>query len=241
MAGKSFIIDLSRCTACRGCQIACKQWKQLPAEQTRNTGSHQNPPDLSFATLKLVRMREEGAGDGLKLLSLPDQCRHCLDPSCKLTGDDIVKDAITQDPQTGAVVFTEKTAGLPFDTIRAACPYDIPRQDPKTKRLVKCDMCNDRVASGLLPACVKTCPTGAMRFGEREEMLALAKTRLEVLKQTRPKAVLVDFEQVRVLYLTEHDPREYSKNLLAETDGPRMYTRLAALDMLLGPLRQMRG
>ena len=53
--GKLFFIDLTRCTGCRGCQIACKQWKNLPAEETRNTGSHQNPPDLSYVTLKTDR------------------------------------------------------------------------------------------------------------------------------------------------------------------------------------------
>lgn len=241
MSGKSFFIDLSRCTACRGCQIACKQWKKLPAEITHNTGSLQNPPDLSFVTLKVVRMREEGSGDELKLLSLPDQCRHCLEPPCKMAGDDIVKDAIIQDSQSGAVVFTEKTSGLPAEVIRSACPYDIPRVDPKTKVLSKCDMCNDRVAAGMPPACVKTCPTGAMNFGDRDEMLAMAKARLEKLKETRPKAVLVDFDQVRTMFLTEHEPRMYSKTLVADATGPRLYTRFAALDMLLAPLRRIGG
>ena len=240
MSGKSFFIDLSKCTACRGCQIACKQWKKLPAEPTRNTGSLQNPPDLSAVTLKVVRMREEGQGDSLRLFSMPDQCRHCIDPSCKAAGDRIVKDAITQDKDTGAVIFTEKTKRLPIKDIRAACPYDIPRVDEKTKLMHKCDMCNDRVQGGLLPACVKTCPTGAMHFGDRDEMLKLGQERLEKLKATRPKAVLVDYEQVRAVFLTEDDPRLYAKNLMADAAGPKLYTRLAALEMFLGPLRQSR-
>ena len=57
---KSFLIDTTLCTACRGCQVACKQWHDLPAEEeTVNRGSYQNPADLSFDTYKLVRMREE--------------------------------------------------------------------------------------------------------------------------------------------------------------------------------------
>lgn len=241
MPGKTFFVDLSRCTACRGCQIACKQWKQLPAEQTKNTGSHQNPPDMSFVTLKVVRMKEVGEGGDLKLLFLPDQCRHCVDPPCKDAGDGIIKDAITQDKETGAVVFTEKTKGLPFDVIKGACPYDIPRQDPKTKVMSKCDMCNDRVHAGLLPACVKTCPTGAMNFGERDEMLAQAKKRFEELKKTHPKAVLVDYEQVRVVFLTEQAPSLYHKTLMSDAGGTDTLTRFAALDKLLAPLRQARG
>ena len=55
---KSFFIDTTRCTGCRACQVACKQWHDLPAEETRNRGTFENPPDLSFSTYKLVRMRE---------------------------------------------------------------------------------------------------------------------------------------------------------------------------------------
>ena len=54
MNGKTFFIDQSRCTACRGCQIACKQWKKLPGDHTVNTGSYQNPPQVNEHTLKLV-------------------------------------------------------------------------------------------------------------------------------------------------------------------------------------------
>ena len=54
---KAFFVDLTRCTGCRGCQIACKQWKNLPAEETTNRGGHTNPPDLSSVTYKTVHMR----------------------------------------------------------------------------------------------------------------------------------------------------------------------------------------
>ena len=214
-----------------------------PRSKTKNTGSHQNPPDMSFVTLKVVRMKEVGPGRPATSsgCSLPDQCRHCVDPPCKDAGDDVIKDAITQDKATGAVIFTEKTKGLPFDVVKGACPYDIPRQDPKTKVMSKCDMCNDRVTAGYLPSCVKTCPTGAMNFGERDEMLAMGKKRLEELKKTKPKAVLVDYDQVRVVFLTEHAPNLYHKTLMSDAGGPDTFTRFAALDKLLSPLRQARG
>jgi len=101
-------------------------------------------------------------------------------------------------------------------------------------------MCNDRVLAGQQPACVKTCPTGAMNFGEREDMLAMAKKRFEEIKKTRPKAVLVDYEQVRVVFLTEHAPNLYHKTLMSDAE-PQGLTRFAALDKLLAPLRQARG
>ena len=58
MADKSFFIDTTKCTACRGCQIACKQWNKNPGTKTVQRGSHQNPADLSASTFKLVRFNE---------------------------------------------------------------------------------------------------------------------------------------------------------------------------------------
>ena len=79
---KAFFIDTTTCTGCRGCQIACKQWKKLPAEKTVNRGSFQNPEDLSFSTYKLVRMSEAEINKKLQWLFFPDQCRHCTEPPC---------------------------------------------------------------------------------------------------------------------------------------------------------------
>lgn len=241
MSGKSFFVDLTKCTACRGCQVACKQWKQLPAEKTRQLGSHQNPPDLSYTTIRLVRFTETGDGDAFSWLFFPEQCRHCVDAPCKMAAESSGNgDAILQDADTGAVIYTDKTSELDFDFIRSSCPYDIPRQDAATKRISKCDMCIDRVRGGMLPACVKSCPTGAMNFGDREEMLQLAGKRLAEVQKAKPKAKLVDMEQVRVIYLAEMEPKTYYK-FMADAGGPRMYTRFAALNKIIGPLRQLRG
>ena len=54
MAEKAILYDATRCTACRGCQIACKQWNMNPATKTTQRGTHQNPEDLNFSTYKLV-------------------------------------------------------------------------------------------------------------------------------------------------------------------------------------------
>ena len=105
MKGKSFFIDLSRCIACRGCQIACKEWHGLPATETKQWGSYQNPADLNFYTYKLVRFQEQVTGKRLNWFFFPDQCRHCINPPCKDAADGYVKGAIVQDPETGAVIF----------------------------------------------------------------------------------------------------------------------------------------
>ncbi|HQN18349.1 MAG TPA: formate dehydrogenase [Syntrophobacteraceae bacterium] len=206
--GKSILVDTSRCTACRGCQVACKQWKGLPGTKTKQTGTFQNPPDLSAQTLKLVRFSE-----GLKENGKPywyffsEQCRHCVEPPCV----DAIGDAAAakKDEATGAVLFTEKSKTASFEEVRTACPYNIPRQDEKTKALVKCDLCIDRITNNRLPSCVLSCPTEAMVFGERDVILDRARRRVEELKKTYPNAMALNPDEVRVIYIVTDDPKKY--------------------------------
>ncbi|GAB7078368.1 4Fe-4S dicluster domain-containing protein [Megalodesulfovibrio paquesii] len=239
MSGKSFFIDLSKCTACRGCQVACKQWKNKPAEQTENTGSHQNPADLSWMTLKLVRFTEKTIDGRFNWLFFPDQCRHCVDAPCKFVADGEMEGAIVQDEATGAIVFTDKTKDVTFDDVRVACPYDIPRLNPETKVMYKCDMCIDRVQAGMLPACVKTCPTGTMNFGDRDAMLEMAKKRLEEVKKAYPQALLADHEDVRVIFLCLYPGSNYHDYAVAENSPPRTMTRKAMLARLTRPFARL--
>jgi len=209
MAGYSILVDTSKCTACRGCQVACKQWNQLPGTHTKNAGSHQNPSDLSFETYKLVRFSEGQNGDGKPYwYFFSEQCRHCLSPGCMGSAE---KEEIIQDEKTGAVIFTPNTKDLKFKTVLEDCPYGIPRQDPQSKVMAKCNMCNDRIAAGMIPACVKSCPTGAMIFGERDKVLAESKKRVEDLKKTFPKAAALNADDVRVIYVVKDDPKKYWK------------------------------
>jgi len=239
MSGKAFFVDLTKCTACRGCQVACKQWNKLPAEKTRNWGSHQNPKDLSAVTYKVVHMQEvaDAQGNLAAWLFFPEQCRHCLEPPCKMTADTYNSSAIIHDEKTGAVVFTEKTRELPdFNEIRESCPYNIPRQDEKTKVMTKCTMCWDRVQNGLLPACVQVCPTGAMNFGDYDAMVALAQKRLAEVQKKYPKATLGDVDSVRVIYLYHMDPKHFHQYAVASLDLPLLGRR--ALFARLNPLRR---
>lgn len=210
---KSILVDTTRCTACRGCQMACKDWHNLPAIPTKQTGTHQNPPDLNPCNLKVVRFHEHLDKNGKVVWNFfPDQCRHCLTPICKDVADMAVPGAILKDPDTGAVLFTEKTALLSPEDAQAvidACPYNIPRLDPKTRMLSKCDMCVDRIAAGMQPMCVKTCPTGTMLFGEREEILKEANKRLEIVKKQFPDAFLADSRDVNVIYLLAEAKEHY--------------------------------
>jgi formate dehydrogenase iron-sulfur subunit len=205
--GFSILVDTSRCTGCRGCQIACKQWNGLPGLPTKNLGTYQNPEDLSSNTWKLVRFADGKNGDGKPYwLFFTDQCRHCLTPGCMSEAE---KGEIVQDEKTGAVIFTPKTKDLNFKATLEACPFNIPRQDPKTKVLRKCTMCIDRLKAGQVPACAKACPTGTLVFGPRDKILQEVKKRVATLKKKFPKATALNADDVRVIYIVKKDPALY--------------------------------
>ena len=207
--GYSILVDTSKCTACRGCQIACKQWNGLPGTQTKNEGTYENPVDLSADTWKILRYSEGTVPSGAPFwYFFSEQCRHCLSPGCMAEAE---KGEIVQDERTGAVIFTPKTKSLDYEATREGCPYDIPRQNPKTKELFKCTMCFDRITNNMIPACVKSCPTGAMLFGERPKILEAVKARVQELSKKYPKAQAINPDDVRVIYIVTDDPKKYWK------------------------------
>lgn len=252
---KTILIDTTRCTACRGCQVACKQWHGHEAVPTKQTGTHQNPPDLTPNNFKLVRFSEQKIDGRVWWLFFPEQCRHCLQPACKATADTYVDGAIVVDEPTGIVVCTEKTKELTKEQcaeIVDACPYNIPRRDDKTGELTKCDMCIDRVKAGLVPMCVKSCCTGAMNFGEREDMLKLAGERLAKIKGEFPKSEfeamvwcdvsqtcsMLDQDDLNVIYLLALPREMYHKFARRET---KPLNRADFLATLTQPLRNIMG
>ena len=237
MAEKSFLIDTTRCTACRGCQVACKQWNKLPATKTFNWGSYQNPADLSFSTFKVVRFREVISKGKLNWYFFPDQCRHCLEPPCKDTAEGFVDGAVIQDDATGAVIYTGRTRMLSssaFEEVRQSCPYNIPRQDSATGLVAKCTMCFDRISNGMEPACVKACPTGTMSFGNRDFILTMGNNKVAALKKKGlKKAQLLDADSINAIFLVVDDPLVYHKFSVAQNNVG--ISRKLALRKLMKP------
>jgi len=233
MDGKGFLIDTSRCMGCRSCQIACKSWNQRSASLPANRGGHQNPNDLDGETFKLVRFSERPAetpGAAPAWYFFADQCRHCLDPDCKDAIEAYVTGGVIQHGASGAVVYTEKARQAAFADVRDVCPYDIPRQ-ATDGRIVKCTMCIDRISKGLDPACVLACSSGALQFGDREEILKCGRARVKVLRQRHPKARLLDEESVRTIFIVMDAPSCYHKNATANPN--RGMDRKLALRRLL--------
>jgi formate dehydrogenase iron-sulfur subunit len=170
------LIDVSKCTGCRGCQLACKQWNQQPAKQTTQLGTYQNPPDLQANTWTLIRFQEVADKDSVKWLFRKDGCMHCTDAAC-------VKVC-----PSGALYHTSYgTVGINHSRCIgckecvSACPFDIPRYDSGTDKVYKCDLCVGRIRGNQLPACVLSCPTGALTIGPKDKMITKAYARAKQL------------------------------------------------------------
>ena len=174
----SKLVDISRCIGCKGCEVACKEWNELGVEPTENFGSMQSHRDLTPDTWLLMRFNEiEKEGD-LEWLIKKDACLHCEEPGCLYACP--APGAIIQ-YENGIVDFNQDNC-IGCQYCVSGCPFDIPRFNPETRKVYKCNMCVDRVEAGLEPACVKTCPTNAIAWGTKDDMQTLAAKKVEGLK-----------------------------------------------------------
>jgi len=173
---KAVLYDATKCIGCRACQIACKQWNDLPAEMTTNGGTYENPPKLSAYTFTKIRFNEVDDGNGkLRFVFTKLQCMHCEHPACVAA---CPVGALQKTPNGPVTYDDNKCFGCRYCMV--ACPFGIPsfEWDKPLPWIRKCTFCADRQGGGLEPACVTTCPTGALKFGEREELLIEARERI---------------------------------------------------------------
>jgi len=197
MAGKAVLFDLSKCMACRSCQVACKQWNGLPGEKTTFFGGpgYQNPKDLSPKTWTLVKFFEEKRADGLIWAFRKHQCMHCTDAAC-IAACPVTPKAMSRDEATGIVYVNEERC-IGCGACAEYCPYGIPHIDEEQEKSKKCTMCIDRVKEGLEPACVKTCPNGALIFGDRDELVKKAKAIATKLKAGGKNAYIYGLNELK--------------------------------------------
>ena len=209
---KAILFDSSKCTACRGCQVACKQWNNLSADETKNTGSYENPPDLTPRTWLKMRFNEVPGDDGkLAWLFTRRACMHCNDAGC-------VRVCPTN------AVYHHKLGFVAYDKSKCtgcgycieACPFDIPRLDGSKitgkAKMDKCLFCADRVTNDVQPACVKTCPTRALVYGDRSDMVNAAEERISELADQGKEAMIYgknELDGLHVLYVLERSPVDY--------------------------------
>ena len=174
------LIDVSKCIGCKACQSACIEWNDTKPEVETNVGVYENPHDLTPNMFTLMRFTEwvNPETDNLEWLIRKDGCMHCEDPGCLKACP--APGAIVQ-YSNGIVDFVkENCIGCGYCV--QGCPFDIPRISKVDHKSYKCTLCSDRVAVGQGPACAKACPTEAIVFGTKDDMIAHANTRVEDLK-----------------------------------------------------------
>ena len=199
------LIDTTKCIGCKACQVACSEWNELRDEVGHNHGTYDNPQDLTAETWTLMRFTEHETDAGnLEWLIRKDGCMHCAEPGC-----------LAACPSPGAII-KHANGIVDFDQDHCigcgycitGCPFNIPRISQKDHKAYKCTLCSDRVAVGLEPACVKTCPTGAIVFGTKDDMKEHAAERIVDLKSRGfENAGLYDPEGVggtHVMYVLHH-------------------------------------
>ena len=219
------LIDVSKCIGCKACQTACMEWNDLRQEPGENHGVYDNPNDLTenaWTVMRFTEYENEDSGN-LEWLIRKDGCMHCEDPGC-----------LKACPSPGAIVqytngivdfHEENCIGCGYCV--TGCPFNVPRISKKDNKAYKCTLCSDRVAVGQEPACVKTCPTGAIVFGTKKAMKDHADERIADLKERGfAQAGLYDPAGVggtHVMYVLHH------------ADNPGLYHGLPA-DPSISPL-----
>ena len=207
MTKKMVFVDTSKCTGCKACSVACKEWNELPAEKTQLLTSYQTQKNFTTKTWTYMTFIEKYENQKMNWYMRKAQCFHCADPACMKACS---SNAIIQ-TESGYVVFDhDKCIGCGYCVEN--CPFGVPKVDPVKKKSYKCTGCIDRVENNLLPACVHTCQPGALGFGEREAMLAQAKKRLAEVQKTYPKAQLYGEKEMggtTYLYLLLDNPGVY--------------------------------
>lgn len=205
------LIDISRCIGCKACQAACMEWNDIRDGIGVNTGSYDSPADLTDRTWTVMRFYEkEIEPQGLQWLIVKDGCLHCAEPGCLKACP--APGAIVQ--YSNGIVDFNQDACIGCGYCQAGCPFNIPRYSKFDNKAYKCTLCSDRVGVGLEPACIKTCPTQALSFGTKVDMLGLAAERVSELKERGlEKASIYDPAGVggtHVVYVMPHgDPELY--------------------------------
>jgi formate dehydrogenase iron-sulfur subunit len=187
-----FYTDTTVCIGCKACEVACKEWNQLPAtnggQNTMSGDSYDNTRRLDGIHWRHVKFIEQFSADRAdgRWLMMSDVCKHCVRAGC------------LEICPTGAIVRTEfDTVVIQSDVCNgcrdciAGCPFGVIDINPVSGTAQKCTLCYDRMRGGMEPACSKACPTDSINFGPIRELKQMAERRVGQLQSAgEPRAYL---------------------------------------------------
>jgi formate dehydrogenase iron-sulfur subunit len=208
MSQKGFFTDTTLCIGCKACEVACKQWNQLPADGYKMTGhSYDNTTALSATTWRHVAFVEQsrpanGNGNGkaflvdrlsearrgsgvgdlnnkpVNWLMMSDVCKHCTHAGCM---EACPTGAIIRNEFGDVYVQPDICNGCGYCV--PSCPFGVIGRNEETGNAAKCTLCYDRQKYGIEPACAKACPTDSIIFGDLDELKEKAKKRVATLQE----------------------------------------------------------
>jgi len=184
----AFLTDASLCIGCKACEVACKEWNELPDDGFSWSGhSYDNTRALGASTWRHVLFLEQkqpmgsqlaGINEPFRWQFLSDVCKHCANAGC------------LEACPTGSIVRTEVGSvfvqpdicnGCGYCVV--SCPFGVIEKRPEDGRAFKCTFCYDRQKAGLIPACAKACPTESIQFGDLEMLRQRGKKRVQDLQE----------------------------------------------------------
>ena len=216
-----FLTDTTLCIGCKACEVACKQWNQLPSDGLNFTGnSYDNTGHLSGTTWRHVAFNEQIDVDrdgrqSSRWLMMSDVCKHCESAPCEHS---CPTGAIVYNQFGDVYVQNDICNGCGYCVV--ACPFGVigradgPHHDGHAH---KCTLCMDRQVDDLTPACAKSCPTASIQFGPVEQLRDRARKRVDELQSRgRDSAYLYgcdsvgDYGPLNSFFLLEDHPNEYN-------------------------------
>lgn len=224
-----FYTDTSVCIGCKACEVACKQWNQLPADGfSFSAHSYDNTQQLSASSWRHVKFIEQfplaepprlpvstdSSAEPLtsgRWLMMSDVCKHCEAAPCQHACP------------TGAIIYNEfSNVYIQPDICNgcaycvAACPFGVITRSAIDGHAHKCTLCYDRQRDGLVPACAKACPTASIQFGPIDDLRRKAENRVQELRERGvPGAYVYGSEEIETysalnsFYLLVDTPSTY--------------------------------
>jgi formate dehydrogenase iron-sulfur subunit len=185
MATTGFFTDSTLCIGCKACEVACKEWNDVPEDGFVFSGhSYDNTVALGHSTWRHVKFVERepeigrggNAPDHISWEFSSDVCKHCHNAGCL---ESCPTGSIIRTEFGGVYVQPDICNGCGYCVV--SCPFGVIDRRPIDGRAFKCTFCYDRQRAGEQPACAKACPTGSILFGDLEELQQVADRRIAKL------------------------------------------------------------
>jgi formate dehydrogenase iron-sulfur subunit len=218
-----FFTDSTVCIGCKACEVACKEWNDVPADGYVWSGkSYDHTVELGHSTWRHVRFVERERA-GLPAWDFAsDVCKHCERAGCL---DACPTGAIVRTEFGGVFVQPDVCNGCGYCVV--ACPFGVVDRRPGDGRAFKCTFCYDRQKGGLEPACAKACPTNSIQFGDLDTLRQRAADRAAELRARGvADAVVYDPRDTSVggthaIFLVRGDVRDFGLPLAPEVPAAR--------------------